>query len=443
MRRFLTLFLFCLVTLPTTQCDEFTANWLGHLLPVLGDLTYLDLSLPGTHDTMTYDLSNWIADGTNDIPPWLAATLHDIPPHLVGPFIKQFAQTQWLNVTEQLDSGVRYLDFRIMYTLGEVIVGKKEWYCIHFLQTHKTALHYLQEVQQWVKAHPKEIVTLTLSRHGNVCNKGNDQYPDVSKKIKQEFWKEIETLFDGLLFDNTQSATNLTKISTLINTNQRVVIYASDYVEFTGSSRHALDTCGNWSGIDNQLKGGTGPKQFNGQLSFFANAAEIRAKNKQKNYLFLLSTAGDATHKGVEEAALIEYLPFIEKKKHERDCAASFKIPGMTNWCPLLLLELSQLAQFYNQRTLEIGYQAIKKGNFSWAFPNAIYTGAVDVNGTVRTGTQVTRAQQFPQWSDLTLLTRSTLRQATNKTTQEKTAASPGVKMKLPPSVARHPRESC
>jgi len=33
------------------------SNWMGELLPVIGNQTLLDLSLPGTHDTQTYDLS--------------------------------------------------------------------------------------------------------------------------------------------------------------------------------------------------------------------------------------------------------------------------------------------------------------------------------------------------------------------------------------------------
>eukprot|EP01006_Ploeotia_vitrea_P058068 TRINITY_DN68733_c0_g1_i1.p1 TRINITY_DN68733_c0_g1~~TRINITY_DN68733_c0_g1_i1.p1 ORF type:complete len:479 (+),score=21.77 TRINITY_DN68733_c0_g1_i1:25-1461(+) len=386
-------YLSCILILCAVHADEFTANWMGHLLPVIGNQTLLDLSLPGTHDSMTYDLSDWIADGTNDIPAWLADILHDLPPHLVGPFIRSQGQTQWLNVTEQLNSGIRFIDFRIMYTLGEVIIGHKKWYCIHFVQSHKTALTYLKEIKQWVDAHPKEVITLWFSRHGSECKKGNDQYPGVDDKDKQKFWKEVEQLFSGLLLDNRVSSTNKTTLATLIQRNQRVIIYAADYVKFTASSPYALDSCGNFSGIDNQLHGGTGPGNFNSQLNGYANAEKIKQKDQHRNWLYLESTAEGAPKFEIKDAALIEYFPFIDKKKHIEHCAKGFNIPGLTNWCPKILLELSQLCEYYNQRTLEKAYQQVKAGNYSWGLPNAIYTDAVDVNGTVRTGLKIVTAE--------------------------------------------------
>ena len=39
------------------------ANWMGALAPILANATVLDLSLPGAHDTMTYDLSTTLSDG--------------------------------------------------------------------------------------------------------------------------------------------------------------------------------------------------------------------------------------------------------------------------------------------------------------------------------------------------------------------------------------------
>jgi hypothetical protein len=47
----------------------FLANWMGNLMGAIGNSSLLDISLPGTHDSMSYDLSDRIADNTNDIPP--------------------------------------------------------------------------------------------------------------------------------------------------------------------------------------------------------------------------------------------------------------------------------------------------------------------------------------------------------------------------------------
>jgi hypothetical protein len=37
--------------------DSYLANWMGAIAPALTNSTLLDMSLPGTHDTMTYDLT--------------------------------------------------------------------------------------------------------------------------------------------------------------------------------------------------------------------------------------------------------------------------------------------------------------------------------------------------------------------------------------------------
>ena len=45
---------------------------MGSLNDVIGNLTILDLSLPGTHDSLTYDLSTTISDGGIDDYPELS-----------------------------------------------------------------------------------------------------------------------------------------------------------------------------------------------------------------------------------------------------------------------------------------------------------------------------------------------------------------------------------
>ncbi|KAH8050016.1 phosphoric diester hydrolase [Aureococcus anophagefferens] len=97
--------------------------------------TLLDLSLPGTHDALTYDLSTTVSEAGIDDHPALAAVLHARRRRVaeaVGAFVRGQAQTQALNVSAQLDAGVRFVDFRVMYTSGD-------WYGLHLLQTRRPA----------------------------------------------------------------------------------------------------------------------------------------------------------------------------------------------------------------------------------------------------------------------------------------------------------------
>jgi hypothetical protein len=40
--------------------DNFLENWMGALYPVIQNQTMLDISIPGTHDSMTWDLSETV-----------------------------------------------------------------------------------------------------------------------------------------------------------------------------------------------------------------------------------------------------------------------------------------------------------------------------------------------------------------------------------------------
>lgn len=59
------------------ESSKFLQNWMGELLPVIEDLTLLDLSLPGTHDTLTHDLSTRVSEGGMDDALILAEVLHN------------------------------------------------------------------------------------------------------------------------------------------------------------------------------------------------------------------------------------------------------------------------------------------------------------------------------------------------------------------------------
>ena len=56
-----------------------------------------------------------------------------------GEFIRSQGQTQGINITAMLDSGVRFIDFRIMYTgvLGQPNPDKKDWYGLHGCQVRE------------------------------------------------------------------------------------------------------------------------------------------------------------------------------------------------------------------------------------------------------------------------------------------------------------------
>jgi len=204
---------------------------MAHTMPVIEHLTLLDLSLPGTHDTLSYDLSTRVSDGGADDFIKLAEVLHQytkVVPTGAEDYIRQQSQTQDLDITTQLNNGVRFLDLRIMY---EYTDKNPDWYSLHFMESESPALKYFTEIKQWMDAHPSEIVVMWVSKHGSQCSTGFEQYPNTPVNVKQAYWQKISDLFTGIIADFSVTKLNETMIADLISRNHRAIFYVSDYDE--------------------------------------------------------------------------------------------------------------------------------------------------------------------------------------------------------------------
>jgi len=91
--------------------SSFLPNWMGHIMTAIENHTILDLSLPGTHDTMTYDLDTVVSDGgidgadsLSDLLQYITDHYPDAPLDYVLKTTRDLAITQMLNVTTQLNT---------------------------------------------------------------------------------------------------------------------------------------------------------------------------------------------------------------------------------------------------------------------------------------------------------------------------------------------------
>lgn len=329
---------------------------------------------------MTYDLSDTLSDGYEGMGPVISGILHAVTPLAGGRFIRQQGQTQGISVTDMLNGGIRFIDFRMMYTQGPGrAIGEKDWYCLHGCESQRKATEYLKQIRSWLDEHPKELVVIWASRHGNPTMCGTDQYPGTTPAERQVFFHQVKEIFGGLLFNSAQRL-NETSLAALQQANQRLLWFATDYVESTSSSDVALDA----KRIDNRLVNsghGVGAMQF-----FRQGGAEMR-KSRANDQFLLVSLAGGSPKSAVEDAAKITFLPdvFGSHDKWAKDCAKSSEIPNMTS-CPETLMDWGLLANYYNQKVLDLIYSE-GFSNFNTDFPNAIYLDAVDLGGLIRTGT--------------------------------------------------------
>jgi len=403
---------------PPHKPPDFLPNWMGVLWKNgtdgrFGRLSLLDLSLPGTHDSMTYDLSLTVSEEGLDNFYKISEALHfwskwsgkspDLSSGEIEDFLRLQAQTQKLSITEQLDNGIRFIDFRIMFEQD-----KKEWYSIHFMQSREPMETYLRQIRNWLDEHPYEVVIIWLSRQGDQSATGNYQYPNVTPEEKQTMWRVYMSIFEGLMLDTKESPVNVTSFEVLIRRNHRLISYVSDYLEFTASSRFALDGAliANYhrgDGVFNE------PLNIKRHAEYFDNAADQNQQARTQSGFTLMSMNTEGTSWQIIDSAKNRFMPSelvgsISRSLTEaivndgtafQSCHARCNIPGIVNWCPETLLDIAQLTSYYNQISIENAYQSFLKSIKSpgklppRAFPNAFYLDSLDNEGTIRTGTEL------------------------------------------------------
>ncbi|KAM6149235.1 PI-PLC X domain-containing protein 1-like [Rhynchocyon petersi] len=131
------------------------ADWMSRLCPQLWDVPLHHLSIPGSHDTMTYCLSRKLPVARDQ--PRVLQVLSRLLPCITRPVILKWSVTQALNVTEQLDAGVRYLDLRVAHMVGG---PEKNLHFVHMLYTTALVEDTLTEISEWLESHPREVVIL-------------------------------------------------------------------------------------------------------------------------------------------------------------------------------------------------------------------------------------------------------------------------------------------
>ncbi|XP_049624525.1 PI-PLC X domain-containing protein 1 [Suncus etruscus] len=131
------------------------ADWMSALCPGLWDVPLHHLSIPGSHDTMTYCLNKKSPISRNES--WLLQLLGKVLPCVTRPVVLKWSITQALNVTEQLDAGVRYLDLRVAHMLEG---SEKNLHFVHMVYTTVLVEDTLTEISEWLESHPREVVIL-------------------------------------------------------------------------------------------------------------------------------------------------------------------------------------------------------------------------------------------------------------------------------------------
>ena len=346
------------------RCDfgrpDFLQQWMRYMMPSIGHLTLWDLCLPGTHDTLTYDLG---------LRPAVGDTIPNLGPLEMEPFsrlpmaeVRKVCACQTIDVERQLGAGIRFLDVRVIYSRGR-------WVGVHGLETEKEALFYLEQVCAWLRDHRDEIVVLWLSRHGNETHTGHEQYPNASADKKQEFYEQILHTFGDLVVDHQATPLDRAPLRDLVARGKRAVLICSDWAEFTQQSSKALDAA---QVIENHLPGAFNDPVLDG-LEFFSN---LRLRDDKYHIVSLANSAdkGAFVQQVVSKLGR-DIIGFcggrLPKSKFE-------DVPGMES-NPWRLDHSARFTNYYAQTLLEIVWKRC-------ALPRAIYIDMVTEDGGIEIG---------------------------------------------------------
>ncbi|CAG2174614.1 unnamed protein product [Oppiella nova] len=167
-------------------------------LSIIGDKKLPSLVIPGTHDSGSYE--KW-------------------GPKSVGDIIRGFTITQDESIYNQLVYGIRYLDMRVGY---HNVSGydDKLWIVHDIVRTDVTLRSAAEQVKDFLKAAPKEIVIFDFHRF--VTGFLDEKNVEILKKRYKEFFDIISSELKDLMipFSLGYGVT----VNELIRKNKRVLI---------------------------------------------------------------------------------------------------------------------------------------------------------------------------------------------------------------------------
>jgi len=381
---------------------DFLANWMGKLSPVTN--TLLDLSLPGTHDTLTYDLSTENAfemlgglDKTPAIRSLLKAACSVLDGERLncGNMVRGLAQSQGYNVTTQLNSGIRFLDLRT--TIVKEFFDssfKPGWYGVHGTATYQPALIYFRQIQDWLKRHPTELVVVFSTRHGSA----GEGYAKVTTEMKQKYWADIKGIFGSMLLDSRKFTVGGSALGDILNAGMQVVWYQDDWAEFTNNDPLAIDA----KQVNNRQAGeGFARSRTRWATQVYHDHRPIPDPSSQ----FVLFSQAAVISGDQMKDQILQYLHHLLLKTEQVNNAVPGQVVGITqdkcgelfvpnmSWCPGELMDQSLLFNYWTAFTLELTFNSDVMD-----FPHAIYIDAVTDSGHIRTGTE--RINDLSRWPD-------------------------------------------
>ncbi|XP_023282788.1 PI-PLC X domain-containing protein 1-like [Seriola lalandi dorsalis] len=141
------------------------ADWMSCLPEELLDVPLWNLAIPGSHDSMSFCLD--VSSPVLRSQPCLLRVIDRLFPCWTRPCISRWATTQQSVLSDQCDLGIRFLDLRV----ARKPAGGSKLFFAHGIYTLMTVKEALDELANWLDAHPKEIVIISCSHFESLTDR--------------------------------------------------------------------------------------------------------------------------------------------------------------------------------------------------------------------------------------------------------------------------------
>lgn len=179
-------------------------------------ISLYDLVIPGSHDSMSYDLDI----NTSIIEPDLLKKHSRLP--CVRAIMRRWARTQEATILQQLDAGARYFDLRIARKENDPDPTRLYFY--HGLLTCTDVETVLRTIKDWAELHPKEVLILALSHFKD--------FGSHEKQLHQHLIDFIKNLFTTKLILRPIKKEDIPTLQKCWDQKQNVIV-SYDYSEAT------------------------------------------------------------------------------------------------------------------------------------------------------------------------------------------------------------------
>jgi len=167
-----------------------TTDWMSH---IPSDRKLNQLIIPGTHDSGTYaitSVSHFSISDPGPLPTWLEKISNILPVSIIRPIIAGWSKTQPYSIADQLNNGIRYLDFRVCY-------NSSDFYLCHTMLGDSVATA-LKDIQTFAKVHPSEIIIIDF----------NHLYGIDDSAIATQFLQLLKNNLETIAIPNIYNASN-------------------------------------------------------------------------------------------------------------------------------------------------------------------------------------------------------------------------------------------